>query len=585
MVITSSTSSPLNNNNNRFSSNEFIYSSTSSESLNSMTLSRNSISTSTSTTSVGKQLNQVQKELKIGCPIKLNITPNPRSQRPPEISQWKFAQCFGDKSDTLEVAEADIISTVQFDKTGNFLASGDHAGRLVLFQRNERKKGCEYKFWSEFQSHEPEFDYLKSLEINEKINKIVFCPSFSEKYLHLLTCNDKTIKLWKVGERKENGGGGGGIVDENSGVSGVETQKERKNPNLLLLPKIKRKNQGKQEISSTPRHIYSNAHIYHIHSISVSADDQSFLSADDLRINLWHLERPKQSWTIIDLKPDAIEDLTEVLTVTQFHPSEPQLFGYATSKGNVKLCDMRLSSDFKQSSISSISSTPSSPSSRSHRQSFFSELITSISDLKFSPCGRKMVTRDYLTLKIWDISFLSRGPVQQIPIHDSIKSSLCDLYENDQIFDKFECEWTSDALSILTGSYGNLVRVCNLNGKISNEIDSRTISFRSKNVIGTQFPIGGGDDLIHADKSLFRNPGAINASLSAIHQSSSTITSKRAFNGGTQTLLSSMLNSMDQTGEQSTLDWDRKIMHLSHHPKEPTVAIASLCNLFIFSQI
>ena len=31
---------------------------------------------------------------------------------------------------------------------------------------------AEYRFYCEFQSHEPEFDYLKSLEIEERINKI-----------------------------------------------------------------------------------------------------------------------------------------------------------------------------------------------------------------------------------------------------------------------------------------------------------------------------------------------------------------------------------------------------------------------------
>ena len=32
-----------------------------------------------------------------------------------------------------------------------------------------------YSFYTEFQSHEPEFDYLKSLEIEEKINSIRWC--------------------------------------------------------------------------------------------------------------------------------------------------------------------------------------------------------------------------------------------------------------------------------------------------------------------------------------------------------------------------------------------------------------------------
>ena len=34
-------------------------------------------------------------------------------------------------------ALADIISTVEFDHTGNYLATGDKGGRVVLFERNE----------------------------------------------------------------------------------------------------------------------------------------------------------------------------------------------------------------------------------------------------------------------------------------------------------------------------------------------------------------------------------------------------------------------------------------------------------------
>ena len=33
---------------------------------------------------------------------------------------------------------ADIISTVEFDSTGNYLATGDKGGRVVLFERNEQ---------------------------------------------------------------------------------------------------------------------------------------------------------------------------------------------------------------------------------------------------------------------------------------------------------------------------------------------------------------------------------------------------------------------------------------------------------------
>jgi serine/threonine-protein phosphatase 2A regulatory subunit B len=39
--------------------------------------------------------------------------------------------------DTNYFSAADIISTVEFDHTGNYLATGDKGGRVVLFERNE----------------------------------------------------------------------------------------------------------------------------------------------------------------------------------------------------------------------------------------------------------------------------------------------------------------------------------------------------------------------------------------------------------------------------------------------------------------
>mgnify|MGYP002775864139 FL=1 len=42
-----------------------------------------------------------------------------------------------------------------------------------------------------------QFDYLKSLEIEEKINKIRWCETANSS-LFLLSTNDKTVKLWKV---------------------------------------------------------------------------------------------------------------------------------------------------------------------------------------------------------------------------------------------------------------------------------------------------------------------------------------------------------------------------------------------------
>ncbi|CAI8052306.1 Protein phosphatase PP2A 55 kDa regulatory subunit [Geodia barretti] len=50
---------------------------------------------------------------------------------------WCFSQVKGTIEE--EVTEADIISTVEFNHDGEFLATGDKGGRVVIFQRDGTK--------------------------------------------------------------------------------------------------------------------------------------------------------------------------------------------------------------------------------------------------------------------------------------------------------------------------------------------------------------------------------------------------------------------------------------------------------------
>ena len=54
-------------------------------------------------------------------------------------------------------------------------------------------------------------------------------------------------------------------------------------------------------VEATPKRVFGNAHTYHINSISLNSDQETFLSADDLRINLWHTEVTDQSFSKLDL--------------------------------------------------------------------------------------------------------------------------------------------------------------------------------------------------------------------------------------------------------------------------------------------
>lgn len=67
------------------------------------------------------------------------------------------------------------------------------------------------------------------------------------------------------------------------------------NPNLQV-PVLK---SMELMVEASPRRVFANAHTYHINSISVNSDQETYLSADDLRINLWNLEITDQSFSIL----------------------------------------------------------------------------------------------------------------------------------------------------------------------------------------------------------------------------------------------------------------------------------------------
>lgn len=63
---------------------------------------------------------------------------------------------------------------------------------LFLQSKSQPQRRGEYNVYSTFQSHEPEFDYLKSLEIEEKINKIKWLPQQNAAYF-LLSTNGQSV--------------------------------------------------------------------------------------------------------------------------------------------------------------------------------------------------------------------------------------------------------------------------------------------------------------------------------------------------------------------------------------------------------
>ena len=369
----------------------------------------------------------------------------------------------------------ETITAVEFDDSGEKLAVGDRGGKVTVFQR----KGLKYDPITTFQSHEQEFDYLKSVEIEERIAKIRFLHKSPR--CRLLTTNDKTIKLWSVHDEP---------------IETVVSSKKARKKSPLTLPKTVRT--GTRTTARCKR-VYAHAHAYHVNSISPSADGEMFSSADDLRVNFWHLDVTERTFNVVDLKPANMEDLTEVITSACFHPTLPHIFLFATSKGVVKIFDLRDRArldqpcltlhgggvttktasfddedDFllskeeaaeKESQFESLFSSQSldfqqdDDPTLSGGSSFFSEIVSSISDARFIDSSDiSVVARDFLTVKVWDAR--SSRPLAVADVHSHLKSRLSDLYDSDRIFDKFDLAVLPNKL-IVSGSYSNNAKVVN----------------------------------------------------------------------------------------------------------------------------
>ncbi|KAF7830480.1 serine/threonine protein phosphatase 2A 55 kDa regulatory subunit B beta isoform-like isoform X1 [Senna tora] len=466
----------------------------------------------------------------------------------PQPLEWKFSQVFGERAAGEEVQEVDIISAIEFDKTGDHLATGDRGGRVVLFERTDKgdhgslrkdleRMDClinrhpEFRYKTEFQSHEPEFDYLKSLEIEEKINKIRWCQT-ANGALFLLSTNDKTIKFWKVQERKvkkvcqmnavpSNSTGNGLVVGSstsNSSNSCIANGACNKIPfnnasipygdvQSLHLPVVVTSHETSPVARC--RRIYAHAHDYHINSISNNRTSNSDMNS---------------------------ELCLKVITSAVFHPTHCNMLAYSSSKGSVRLIDMR------QSALCDTHSKLFEEQEAPGSKSFFTEIIASVSDVKFSKDGRHLLSRDYMTLKLWDIN-MNSGPVATFQVHEYLRPKLCDLYENDSIFDKFECCLSGDGLRVATGSYSNLFRVF---GCSEGSTEATTLE-ATKNPMRRQ-----GQTTSRPPRSLGTLPRVLSR------------------------------DNYDIDANGNAFDFTTKLLHLAWHPTENSIACAASNSLYMY---
>lgn len=167
---------------------------------------------------------------------------------------------------------------------------------------------------------------------------------------------------------------------------------------------------------------FPSLHLNPIKQISQSFNEQYLLSADESQIFLWDVERPQRPYLVCDQTAGKIEDNSQVINCCQMHPKHDSIFLYGMSKGILNIGDLRISSNADKNSISFKSIT-------GRQSNIILDLISNISSAIFTQNSKYIISRDFLTVKVWDVCN-SKKPLNTIILQESLKSKLSEMVDN-----------------------------------------------------------------------------------------------------------------------------------------------------------
>lgn len=78
------------------------------------------------------------------------------------------------------------------------------------------------------------------------------------------------------------------------------------------------------------------------------------------------------------------------------HPASDSLFLYGMNKGTVRLGDLRVSSNVESNALTF--------KTELQQKNYLYEMISNVSSVAYTTNGKYIISRDYLTVKIWDIA-------------------------------------------------------------------------------------------------------------------------------------------------------------------------------------
>lgn len=370
-----------------------------------------------------------------------------KASAPLKITEWRFSEFLGEKiplSNFKTNPENDsfLVTNCKFSSTGEHQVITDKGGRVIIFKRKERKptSAPKLEYYYEYPAHDKDFDVHKSVEYSEEIKSLSIFPITDHHKLDLLSASYRNIhidriyqKTNKIFEKQDNDGS---------------------------IPKVK---QSKMEVKHKNILKLSGIHTNEINSVSINhMNVENFISSDDQKLYLWDINHTKEVFNIISL--ESPDENAERITTSCYSPYDSSLFAYGTSKGNIRLCDLRINSD----TLKSVTNFRDENSNLN--KTIFANQLLSVHDINFKLSNEYLfASRHYLSVNLWDRR-KQNEPLFKYMLYEPIINKLSYLYQNDFFKDKFSLANDPEGKFIITGGYNNMFHVIDVDQRLNSQI-------------------------------------------------------------------------------------------------------------------
>ncbi|OHS93601.1 hypothetical protein TRFO_40105 [Tritrichomonas foetus] len=330
---------------------------------------------------------------------------------------------FGDQVPLSQFKPDDTISTLAFSEDGQFLASGDQAGRVVVFKVNGKVTATNrptVSFVTQVHAHKAQFDYFRSELSEMKVNSLKWVPRQCLNPL-LLTCNSHDAKLWSFNASPK-------VVWNNF------------NPNQTSLDTFVFPTPRMPDTKYTSQCVrtFTDIQTEYIVDLQCLSDQHSFLMVDVSCVKLWDIERDVKSVCLCKVSQQEPE-----ITTSAIHNVYPSAFLIGDDYGVCRILDMRQQTEDLTPSIEVDTSLHSSRSQQM-------EGCDSIGSVVFSPCGNYFAARRFGDVQVWDIRQPS-APAARLDVQ-WFPGQMEWLVSDDYVKDQFRTAFTPNG-KIVTGCY------------------------------------------------------------------------------------------------------------------------------------